>query len=208
MKRLAPTLVYRKPTSMLQPQRLYAYLDAVWRRRDLEGAIVEVGCYVGGTAALASNMLRNTGFEKRYVCVDTFSGFVGQQFDVDARRGTSAEQRSEFAANSLSVVRRLMRHYGAERVELVQADVTTMAASSLPDRIAVSLIDVDLEVPTYEALRRIYPRLVPGGVILVDDCDPEGDWVGPRAGYERFVADHGLAEEYAMGMGMLRREAA
>src|ERR1051326_1914968 len=76
LRRYAPTQLYRRPVSSLRPERLYAYLDALWERRSLEGTIVEAGCYLGGTAAIAYQMLARTGFEKPYVCIDTFGGFV------------------------------------------------------------------------------------------------------------------------------------
>ena len=101
------------------------------------------------------------------------------------------------------MVRRLLDHWGAPEVELVQADIATMASDRLPEQIAVCLIDVDLEIPVYEALDRIVPRLVRGGIVLVDDCPEETTWLGARAGYSRFMAETGRDEGYLMGMGLV-----
>ena len=199
--RVAPTVFFDKPHVSLEPERLYLYLRELWERRELEGSIVEVGCYLGGTAATAAGMLRNTGHDKEYVCIDTFGGFVDAQFAADA--AVSRRRRWDFSWNSRRTVERLMRHYGCEGVRLLQADVATMPAEVLPERVAVCLIDVDLELPTYAALTRIYPRLVKGGIILVDDCITDGDWPGSRAAYRRFVSERGLHEDYAMGMGLV-----
>ncbi len=88
-------------------------------------------------------------------------------------------------------------------MELVQGDIATVADDRLPDRVSVCLVDVDLEIPVYEALRRLYPRLVPGGAILVDDC-PEGtEWAGSRVAYARFAAERALPELYFMDMGVV-----
>ena len=203
VRRYAPTKVYPRPVSALAPERLYAYLDAVWHRRELDGAIVEVGCWLGGTAALAHRLLRNTGFEKRYVCIDTFSGFVDEQFAQDVGHGTARQRRLDFSGNSLAIVTRLLRHYGCEQIELVQGDIATVPDERLPAEIAVALVDVDLDVPVYEGLRRVYPRLVPGGVAIVDDC-PEGhSWPGARIAYKRFVDEQRLPEQYFLGMGIV-----
>jgi O-methyltransferase len=202
--RHAPTLLYRRPVSLLAPERFYAYLDALWQRRELEGAVVEVGAWLGGTATLAYRMLRNTGFAKRYVCVDTFGGFVPEQFERDLEHGTASNRNRDFAANSRETVERLLRSYGVGEIELVEGDIARIADERLPERVSVGLVDVDLEVPVYEGLRRLQPRLVAGGVLLVDDC-PEGyNWPGARVGYKRFVDDRGLDEEYFMGMGLVR----
>jgi hypothetical protein len=65
----------------------------------------------------------------------------------------------------------------------VQADIASLAGTHLPEQIVVPLIDVDLEIPVYEALVRITPRLVQGGIVLVDDCPEKTTWPGARAGY-------------------------
>lgn len=201
--RLAPTVFFDKPHVSLEPQRLFLYLREVWDRRELDGSIVEVGCYLGGTAAMAAGMLGNTGHHKDYVCIDTFGGFVDSQFEADPR--VSRRHRRDFSWNSRATVQRLLRHYGHEGIRLIQADVVTMPTRDLPDPAAVCLIDVDLEEPTYAALAKLYPRLADGGIILVDDCATGGDWPGSRSAYSRFMSEHDLPEHYAMGMGIVTK---
>ena len=111
-----------------------------------------------------------------------------------------------FNANSLAMVGRLLDHWDAAEVELVQADIASLAGTHLPEQIVVSLIDVDLEIPVYEALVRITPRLVQGGIVLVDDCPEKTTWPGARAGYSRFIAEMGQDERSLMGMGLLQSQ--
>jgi hypothetical protein len=203
LRRYSPRLLYPVPASSLQPERLYLYLDALWQRRHLGGAVVEVGCWIAGTSTIACKMLRRTGHPHRYVAIDTFDGFVVEQFAHDEKLGTPSDARVMFDANSLTMVRRLLHHWDAAEVELLQADIASLPINRLPQQIAVCLIDVDLEIPVYEALRRIVPRLVPGGLVLVDDCPEETTWRGARAGYSRFMAETGQDEHFFMGMGLL-----
>lgn len=204
VRRLAPEVMYPRPHSTLGIERLYFFLDALWRRRELPGAVVEVGCYLGGTSALGFQLLQETGFPKRYVCVDTFRGFVPEQFGHDARQhGTSARERRGFSRNSRAIVARLLRYYGCGDIELVEGDVARLSESVFPQEVAVALIDVDLEIPVYEALRRLYPRIVDGGVAIIDDCRLDSPFPGARAGYRRFVAEKKLTERYEFGMGVL-----
>lgn len=207
LQRVLPVRVYaglRPITSELSGERLYAYLDALWQRRDLDGAVVEVGCFRGGTTRVACELLKRSGHPKPYFCVDTFEGFVPEQFQQDLRHGTSAALGGSFRINSPSFFAQLMEHYGCS-VHVVAGDVATVADEKLPNAISVSLLDVDLEVPVYEGLRRLFPRLVDGGAILVDDCEPDRGFPGARAGYRRFVTEAGLPEEYFMGMGLVRK---
>lgn len=206
VKRVLAPLMYRRPIPELPPERLYLYLDALWRTRDLPGAVVEVGCFQCGTAAWAARMLRAMHARREYVCIDTFGGFVGDQFDEDVRAGTAESHRSGFSANSRDFVQSLLERWDVPEIMLIQGDIVSLPASALPDQVAVALVDVDLEVPTYAALEKIYPRLADGGVMFVDDCveEPSNTFRGARIGYQRFVADHHLPEEYRFGMGAIQ----
>src|SRR5260221_166760 len=83
---LAAPLLYRAPSPELSVEHLYLFLDALFRTRHVPGAVVEVGCFQGGTAAFGRRMLRGLGLTRAYVCVDTFAGFVPAQFDHDITR--------------------------------------------------------------------------------------------------------------------------
>jgi O-methyltransferase len=208
LKRLLIPLLYRRPVPELPPERLYLLFDALVRTRALSGAIVEVGCFQCGTSAWAYRMLRALGLRRRYICVDTFGGFVDDQFTHDVGVGTAPQLRSGFRINSAPFVRTLLERWGVSEIELLPADVVALPASQLPGAIAVALLDVDLDTPTYAALEKVYPRLAPGGIILVDDCsdDASNPFRGARAGSERFTREHGLPSQFTFGMGIVGGE--
>jgi SAM-dependent methyltransferase len=195
----------RRPAAPdLAPHRLYAFLDALWHRRDSVGAVVEVGCWRGGTTRVAYRFLQAIQSPRQYVAIDTFAGFVDDHFQRDRRHGTPLRLRAGFAVNSFDAVRRSLDAAGCGDVDLIQGEITTLPDSMLPESVAVSLIDVDLDIPTYTGLVRIAKRLAPDGIVLVDDCDQESGFKGARAGYRRFAAEHSYAEDYFMGMGIIR----
>ena len=76
IKKIFSKILYRKPFSGLAEDNLYAYLDVLYKKRKVSGAILEVGCSIGGTAAIAYKFLDRLGYHKNYTCIDTFSGFV------------------------------------------------------------------------------------------------------------------------------------
>lgn len=205
LRRVVPVPLYlkRRPLEpQLGPGRLEEYLDALTQRSTLDGAVLEVGCFRGATTVRACEHLRGLGAEKRYVCVDTFAGFVDEQFETDVEHGTPAAFRSGFAENPREMFDRTMRHFGYP-VESIEADICTLDASRLPARISVCLLDVDLAVPIRGGLELIVPRLVPDGVVLVDDCE-DANWRGARIGYQEYVREHGLPEQYtAAGLGII-----
>lgn len=203
-KSLLRPLIYRYPPIGLQPERLQLWLRTLIETSSVEGDIVEVGCSLGGTAAFSRRMLRNLGVAKRYVCVDTFSGFVPEQFDDDLGRGNRETNRWLFADNSSALVRAILDQHGATDVVLVQADIVTIPDSQLPERISAALLDVDLAVPIYEGLKKLYRKLSPGGVIAVDDCPENYDWQA-RQGYDRFCKEAGFTPRYELGVGLIKK---
>jgi len=204
VKRAFSKILYRYPPFALQPERLATYLGGLLQRRHLPGDIGEIGCNLGGTAAIAFRMLRRQGWTHDYICYDTFGGFVDEQFDIDQSLGTPTGHRSMFSANSVELVRKVLRQHGAEGVKLVPGDITKVADAKLSDAYSAILLDIDLSEPTYLALKRFWPRVVEGGIIYVDDC-PEGSTWKAKVGYVRFCQEMGLPESYEFGFGVLRR---
>jgi O-methyltransferase len=192
------------PPIGLQPLHLYFWADALFQTAALDGAVVEIGLDQGGTMAWSIDFLARLDRAKPYYGIDTFSGFVPAQFDADLREGNTERNRRAFASNSIGLVRRVLaRHRGASGI-LVEGDICTLPESALPARIACALVDVDLAQPVEAALDRIWPRLLPGGRILVDDCFPysAGNWQAIR-GYRAFCRRVGVAETYLAAMGFL-----
>jgi O-methyltransferase len=196
--------LYRRPLSQLTPERLYLWAQAIIETAGVPGAVVEIGCASGGTSAHCYHLLRNIGASKRYVAVDTFNGFVPEQFDHDAQLGTPEAVRYGFSVSSPALVRQILGQLGAAGVELVRGDIVAMPADRLPHQISTALVDVDLSGPVHAALTKTWPLVAPGGVVLVDDCDRQTGFRA-RAGFQQFCADHGMPERYEYGMGVLRR---
>lgn len=211
LKRMARSalvpLLYRYPPFTLLPERLYLFMHHLVGTKDIPGAVVEVGCNLGGTAVIARQMLQRLKIDKHYICIDTFDGFVDEHFEQDVALGTPASDQTLFSGSSRDLVAKIMKRHRCGDIELVQGDVATMPDRLLPDKCSVVLLDVDLTEPTYVALTRFWPRMSEGGVILVDDCQEGASWKA-RIAYTRFCSEHGLAEQYHYGMGILTRPAA
>jgi predicted O-methyltransferase YrrM len=197
-------LIYRYPPSVLAPERLYLFLHHLIQAKDVPGAVVEIGCNLGGTAIMAKRMLDRLGVKKPYICIDTFDGFVDSQFAADVSRGSPSRDQNLFSGNSRDLVAKILRRHGCGDIQLIQGDVTVVPDAALPAQCSVVLLDVDLTEPTYVSLQRFWPRLAPGGVILVDDCQENASWKA-QIGYSRFCRENHLPERYLHGMGLLAR---
>lgn len=201
-KALAPILYRHRPLG-LSAGTLYLYLDAIYRTAEVPGAVVEIGCMVCGTSTLGRQLLRKMRSERPYVCIDTFAGFIEEQHADDMQRGNPGDKRYSFAANDMALARRVLELHNCADVELIQADICQLDPDRIPRPISVCLVDVDLYEPVLAALEKVYPRMQPGGIILIDDCSENPrNW---RAGdaLRDFVTQRGIDCRVEFGMGVI-----
>jgi O-methyltransferase len=130
--------------------------------RGVEGALGELGVFRGDFAVLMSGYLP----DREIHLFDTFEGFAEQDVAVDARAGVVAEF-TDFSATDPATVRG--RFADPERVHLHQGYFPDSAAGAADDTFALASIDADLYAPVLSGLEWFYPRLAPGGYILVHD---------------------------------------
>jgi elongation factor P hydroxylase len=74
-----------------------------------------------------------------------------------------------------------------DRVHLVQGLVEETLPAQAPESIALLRLDTDWYKSTLHELEHLYPRLVRGGVLLIDDF---GYWQGARQATEEYFARH------------------
>ena len=200
-------LIYRYPPVGLAPERLQYFLRTIIETEAVPGAIVEVGCNLAGTSIVAHKMATRLNIRKSYYCLDTFDGFIPDQFDIDVGLGTPTKLSSMFSGNSTALVRKILNFHDCSDIKLVQKDCTKIEASDFGgEKISVCLFDVDLSDPIRRGLHKLWPLMSPGGVILVDDCPPNSDWKA-KIGVDEFSRETGIPVEYKFGLGILSKPA-
>jgi hypothetical protein len=145
-------------------------------KEGLTGDFAEVGVYQGRTAALIATIARR--FHRTAYLFDTFEGF--SEADLT---GIDAGRRKAFADTSLEAVR---AHVGDEGVQYVKGFFPD-STSQIRDDLSFCLvhIDCDLYAPITSALEYFYPRMVPGGFIVVHDYASLG-WAGAEKAVDDF----------------------
>lgn len=148
-------------------------LEALCRRLEgVPGAAAELGVYRGGFAASINALLP----ERELYLFDTFSGFDPAEASGEAE-GLVEAHRNTDQARILS----LMPH--PERVVLRPGLFPATALGLEAERFALVSLDADLEESTLRGLGWFWPRLVPGGFLLLHD------WANPRLpGVKRALA--------------------
>ena len=140
------------------------------------GDLIETGVWRGGASIFMRAVLAAYGDETRTVWVaDSFSGLPPPDpaYPVDA--GDRHHTRSQLAI-SLEEVKENFRRYDLldERVRFLEGWFKDTLPGAPIDRLAVVRLDGDMYGSTIEALEALYPKLSPGGYVIVDDYGLRG----------------------------------
>jgi len=177
---------------MFSPSQLSLLAAELERTDGIEGSILEVGCASGATTVFLNQHLEWIGSAKRYFALDTFSGFLRDDVEMEEqRRGRDEYSFTHFQRNSLAMFERTLRLNDIRRVTAIKADAKRFDYSGIAP-ISFCVVDVDLYVPVFATLAAVYELMSPGGVIIVDDCDPDSAmWRGAYEAYAEFVETTG-----------------
>nr|WP_190080527.1 TylF/MycF/NovP-related O-methyltransferase [Streptomyces longisporoflavus] len=186
-----------KPYTMTSPERLNAFILATRHivRHDIPGSIVECGVWRGGSMQACAKALLGAGVTERDLYLfDTFEGMTPPTEEDLRLDGKSAEEllklqgkdRPIWAVASLDDVRSGFENvpYPKERVHYVKGRVEETVPGQAPEQISVLRLDTDWYASTRHELEELYPRLVSGGVLLIDDY---GYWQGSRKAVDEFM---------------------
>lgn len=190
-----------KPWTMTSPERLYALILATRyvSRHGIPGDIVECGVWRGGSMqAVARTLISTQDTERDLYLFDTFEGMPPPTEKDRRRDGEPASallNRAPRTAGIWAIASEAdvaagfaALPYPPERVHLVPGLVEQTVPSQAPERIAVLRLDTDWYASTKHELTTLYPRLSPGGVLLIDDY---GWWLGSRAAVDEYLAETG-----------------
>jgi O-methyltransferase len=191
--------------TMTSAQRVAALCEAVKYIVDkqIEGDIVECGVWRGGSMMAVAKTLQWLGDSDRDLYLfDTFEGMTlptenDVEFDGMAAKtllasSDKSDTESVWCYAPLQGVKTVLSETGYEpgRMVFVQGRVEETLPESAPERIALLRLDTDWYESTRHELEHLYPRLVPGGVLIIDDY---GHWQGARKAVDEYIAKHQLS---------------
>ena len=201
---IAETIRQVRPYTMTSDQRIVALCDAVRYLVDngIEGDVAECGVWKGGSMmAVARTLLQAGDTGRNLYLFDTFEGMTepgGDDVSLDGetaaalmRAGSKDETDLVWCYAPLEQVRKTIHGVGyePERIHFVEGRVEETIPGKAPDRIALLRLDTDWYESTRHELEHLYPRLVPGGVLIIDDY---GHWQGARKAVDEYIAKHRL----------------
>jgi hypothetical protein len=187
-----------KPYTMISPERGWALAEAVRYvcRRKLPGDFVECGVWKGGACLLASCVLarEETDSSRRIWLYDTFEGMVDPTpEDRIAASGQLLTERNPagwWAAGVEEVKESLKKSpLDPSCFVFVAGRVEETLEKHVPEQIAILRLDTDWYESTRMELEVLYPRLVSGGILIIDDY---GHFTGARKAVDEYFARKSL----------------
>jgi hypothetical protein len=188
-----------RPYTMTSPERTVGLTRAVEYvcGGGIPGDIVECGVWRGGSMMAVARALLALGDTGRTLHLfDTFDG-MPPPADVDkdlwgnaAAARLSAEDRGTswtWAVAQFEDVQRNIEttRYPADRLHFVRGRVEETIPAGAPERIALLRLDTDWYESTRHELEHLFPRLSPGGVLIIDDY---GHWEGARRAVDEYFS--------------------
>lgn len=191
-----------KPYTMTSIERMYALYNAAKyvNANKISGAFVECGVWRGGSSMLAASALKSIGETTREIYLyDTFEGMSEPEAIDESIKGEKMTINWEgvskddklFCYSSLDEVKANIGliEYEKDAIKFVKGKVEETIPNILPSQIAILRLDTDWYSSTYHELVYLFPLLVDGGVLIIDDY---GHWKGARKAVDTFFSEQGI----------------
>ncbi|MCC7380041.1 MAG: class I SAM-dependent methyltransferase [Chitinophagaceae bacterium] len=150
-----------KENSLVDIYRCYELWSISKRLKKSEAAIIEVGVWRGGTAALLAKA--NDNQSPIYLC-DTFEG-VAKAGDKD-----NQYKGGEHADTSVEIVETVMKEQGISSYQILKGIFPDTNADKLDaEKFKICHIDVDVYESAKDIFNWVWTRMIVGGVVIFDD---------------------------------------
>jgi hypothetical protein len=191
-----------RPYTMTSPLRLNTLIDAVryLETNNIAGAMVECGVWRGGSMMAVIETLKQLNQTQRELYLfDTFEGMPEPEAQDTSPFHRSTEEifhqtkRPEGGSNwcysSLEATQQnvLSTGYDPAKIHFIKGKVEDTLPQQEPSMIALLRLDTDFYSSTRHELIHLFPRLVSGGVLILDDY---GHWEGQKLAVEEYFHEN------------------
>lgn len=153
-----------KTHTLVSVYRCYELWELVGQTKNLEGALIEVGVWRGGTGALIAKSAQLSGIKENVYLCDTFSGVV---------KTTSADpdyQGGEHADTDENIVKSLTKKMQLKKVKILKGIFPDDTKDQIKEKkIRFCHIDVDAFESAKDVFAWVLPKMSLNGIIVFDD---------------------------------------
>lgn len=154
---------------------------------NIDGEVIELGTYYGGTTLMLSRILNQMNSNKKIFACDTFNGFPYK--DKFVPKALVSEFDDEINISQLQ--NKFKKFNVADRIVIIKGKFEDTLYQKLNDKkFSFAFIDCDLYDSGKFALDFVYPRIVKNGIIIIHDY-AKPDW-GIGVCVDKFAYDHDI----------------
>lgn len=191
-----------RPFTMTSSARIFSLCEAVkyLQENNIQGDVVECGVWRGGSMMAIAEVLKQSGSTNRDLYLfDTFEGMsLPSEHDVDLSGVTASklmashDKKNEDSVWCIASIEEVDANlktvgYPPDKIHLIKGMVENTIPAGAPDKIALLRLDTDWYESTKHEMEHLFPRLVPGGVLIIDDY---GHWQGARKAIDEYLREH------------------
>lgn len=181
--------------TMTSKQRLFALYEAVnyIKKHKIAGDIVECGVWKGGSSMMAALSL-NADKSRFLYLYDTFEGMNepgGEDVNMIGEAAEGTWQGRDKCEAGIEEVQKNMAltPYPSQNIKYIAGMVEDTIPATIPEKISLLRLDTDWYESTYHELINLYPRLVKGGVLIIDDY---GHWQGAKKAVDQYFEENNI----------------
>ena len=189
-----------EPYTLTTHERIAGLVHAVRHlsAQGIGGSVVECGVWRGGSMLAVARTLLECGDTSRDLWLyDTFTRMPPpgeKDYDIWGRHASEyfagpvdPHDTEGYRYLPLQEVRAVLEGsgYPAERLHFVPGLVEETIPAEAPEEIALLRLDTDWYESTKHELEHLYPRIVDGGILIIDDY---GQFTGARTAVDEYLA--------------------
>lgn len=170
--------------------KIVAHYELYKKIQHLKGTIIEAGVFKGASLvrfAMLEKIL-NPENPREIIGFDAFGEFPEIEFKHDKALRRKFIDEANKESISKEQLEKVLKHKGVDNfVQLVKGDIVKTAQLYIKNNpnLSISLINLDVDIyePSVAVLKYFYPRLLKGGILILDDY-------GTFAGETKAVDDY------------------
>ena len=133
---------------------------------DKPGDVVELGCNVGVTSSYLQRFIKAAGVDKKLYVYDSFEGLPPK---TDEDGATPCEAGA--SAVSIEQFKKTFADAGVELPIINQGFFGDISDDKYPAQVCFAFFDGDFYGSIMDSFKKVYHKMVPGGIILIHDYE-------------------------------------
>lgn len=170
--------------------RAYVCCWAADKAKKLEGDFVECGVFKGGLSRVVVNYVSFEKLNKKFYLLDTYEGMPVEYISKEEISLIKPELRNKHYTDTYSEVKKTFQDY--QNVKIVKGKIPDSLSEVTSNAISYLSIDLNNYIPEIAAIRFFWDKIVPGGIVILDDYCYSDKYIMQRMEWDKFAAEKGF----------------